>query len=174
MKASTYALPAPVRVRIKTWIPSLALLPACLYVCAHRGEYLLTDTLNLLIHEAGHLCFYFFGDLIHAAGGSMMQVILPAIVAWHFYQYRSLLGVQVSLLWLGQNLLNISVYAADARSQELSLLVNRKHDWHHMLEQTGLLSYDQVFAYGFCVLAMFAFIGLLALPFFHHQDERSL
>ena len=102
-----------------------------------------------------------------------MQVILPAIVACHFYQYRSLLGIQVSLLWLGQNLLNISVYAADARAQELSLLVNRKHDWHHLLEQTGLPAYDQVFAYGFCVLAMLTFIGLLALPFFERRDEQG-
>ncbi len=150
----------------KAWLSSLALLPVCCYFLAGRGDALPLDTLNLLVHEAGHLCFFFLGEFWHAAGGSIMQVLLPAVLAGHFWQYDSPLGVQVSLLWLGQNALNVSVYAADARAQDLALMAGREHDWHHLLASLGLLDYDRAVAFLFCYVAMVSFIALLTLPFY--------
>ncbi len=148
----------------KAWLSSLALLPVCCYFLAGRGDALPLDTLNLLVHEAGHLCFFFLGEFWHAAGGSIMQVLLPAVLAGHFWQYDAPLGIQVSLLWLGQNALNVSVYAADARAQDLALLSGRQHDWHHLLAQIGLLDYDRAVAFVFCYVAIVSFIALLLLP----------
>lgn len=153
-------------IRLKTWRSSLLLLPACLYFLFKHGEALFLDPLTVLIHEAGHLCFFFFGDLLHAAGGTLMQILLPVTLAWHFWQYRSREGIQVSLLWLGQNLLAISVYAADARMQGLDVLLGRQHDWSYLLGRLGLLEYDQAVAFACCFFAILSFLALLALPRF--------
>ena len=150
----------------RTWLPTLLLLPVCLYEAVSWGEPGLLDGLNLLIHEAGHLCFYFLGETMHAAGGTFMQLLLPGAIVVHFWQYRSVLGMQVGLLWLGENCLDVSVYVADARVQELLLLPGRQHDWHFLLDAFGLLAYDQTIAYFFCVAALLIFMVLLVLPGF--------
>ncbi|MFQ5571016.1 MAG: hypothetical protein ACE5G0_15155 [Rhodothermales bacterium] len=164
MQAQRYTLPAPEWIRLKTWLPSLLLLPVCIHFLLRHGDDPVFNVLNLLIHEAGHLWFFIFGDFFHAAGGTLMQVLLPAALILHFRRYRVRLGMQIAFLWLGQNFLDISVYAADARSLQLVLLGNRKHDWVYLLNRFGWLEYDQAFAFGFCFLAMLSFIALLVLP----------
>lgn len=169
--ASRSTLAVPVWIHVKAWLPSLLLLPFCGYFLSHRMEGGFLDPLNMLIHEAGHLCFFFFGELLHAAGGSLMQVVLPMTLAYHFWQYHSRLGMQVSLLWLGQNFLNISVYAADARAQNLDLLTGRRHDWSYLLGQSGLLEYDHLFAFCLCFCAMLSFIALLLMPLLMEESR---
>lgn len=169
--APRYTPTVPSWIRLKTWFPSLVLVPVCLYFVLKRSDGIFLDPLNMLIHEAGHLCFFFLGDGLHAAGGTLMQILLPATLACHFWQYHSRLGMQVSLLWLGQNFLNISVYAADARVQGLDLLGGRTHDWSYLLDRFGLLEYDLVFAFFFCFLALMTFMALLALPFYLEVDR---
>ena len=157
-------------LRLQTWISSLLLLPVCFYVAATWGKPHLLSDLNLLVHEAGHLCFAAFGPFWNAAGGTIMQLLVPLVIAAHFWQYRSVLGMQVGLLWLGQNCIDVSVYVADARSQSLELLANTQHDWNYLLARTGLLDYDLVIAYLFCVAAMLCLIGLLLLPFYARDE----
>jgi len=169
--APRYTPTAPSWIRLKTWFPSLVLVPVCLYFVLNRSDGIFLDPLNMLIHEAGHLCFFFLGDGLHAAGGTLMQIVLPATLAFHFWQYHSRLGIQVSLLWLGQNFLNISVYVADARVQGLDLLGGRTHDWSYLLHRLGLLEYDLVFAFFFCFFALMTFMALLALPFYMEVDR---
>ena len=72
----------------------------------------------------------------------------------------------MSLLWLGHNFINSSVYAADARARVLPLLGGDRagHDWANMLGMLGLLDYDQIVGGFFYVLAWLAFVALLALP----------
>ncbi len=169
--APRYTPTAPSWIHLKTWFPSLVLVPVCLYFVLNRSDEIFLDPLNMLIHEAGHLCFFFLGDGLHAAGGTLMQILLPATLAFHFWQYHSRLAMQVSLLWLGQNFLNISVYAADARVQGLDLLGGRTHDWSYLLDRLGLLEYDLVFAFLFCFFALMTFMALLALPFYMEVDR---
>jgi len=151
---------------LKKWIPSLIILPMCVYLVMDRGNYGLIDNADLVIHEAGHFFFKFFGKFIYAAGGTLMQIILPSIIAFYFLKNMYRLGVQVSLLWLGQNLINISVYAADARAQKLPLLGgnNVYHDWHYLLGEIGLLDYSSEVGCFFVGLAILVFIILLIMP----------
>jgi hypothetical protein len=151
---------------LKAWAVSIILLPVCIYLVLHRGQYGLIDNADLVIHEAGHLFFYFFGRFIYTAGGTLMQIILPSIIVWYFFRNRYRTGVQFSLLWLGQNLINISVYAADARAQRLPLLGghNVYHDWHYMLGQLNILNYDTEVGYLFVGLAVIIFITSLLMP----------
>ena len=151
---------------LQEWMGSMLLLPVCLYFALSRGHYTLLDTADLIIHEAGHFFFLPFGPFLRIAGGTLMQIILPTLFVWSFYAHDYRFGTQVSLFWLGHNFINISVYAADARARVLPLLGGDKagHDWANMLGMLGLLEYDQVVGGFFYVLALLAFVVLLALP----------
>lgn len=157
----------------RRWLPSAVLLPVCLYVLARRGAVAGVDQLNFLIHEAGHLLFFALGDLWHAAGGTLMQVLVPALLVGHFWRFGLPLGVQVSLLWLGQNALDVSTYAADARTQTLALLPGRSHDWAHLLDRLDLLAYDALIAYLFCVGAMLCFIAAVVWPLWRPAEASA-
>jgi len=148
---------------IKRWIPSLIILPIAVYWCFNRGNYGLIDNVDLLIHEAGHVFFSLFGKFIYTLGGSSMQIIIPSIIAGFFFRNNYRTGVQVALLWLGQNFINISVYAADASAQMLG--DNRVyHDWHYLLNTLGLLEFDTEIGYLFFGVAVLIFIAALLMP----------
>lgn len=155
----------------KRWVPSIIILPIAVYWCANRGEYGLMDNIDLVIHEAGHLFFSLFGKFIYTLGGTLMQIIIPAIIAGFFFRNEYRTGVQFALLWLGQNFINISVYAADARAQKLPLLGGNKvyHDWHYLLNETGLLQLDQEVGYFFFSVAILLFIVAVLMPLFTHN-----
>jgi len=116
----------------KRWVPSIIILPLAAYWIVNRGEFGLLDNIDLVIHEAGHFFFMLFGKFIYTLGGTLMQIILPSIIAGYFFRNNYRTGVQFGLLWLGQNFINISVYAADAQARKLPLLGGKKvyHDWH--------------------------------------------
>ncbi|GBD89262.1 hypothetical protein BMS3Abin03_03212 [bacterium BMS3Abin03] len=151
---------------IKRWIPSIIILPVAIYWCINRGNYGLIDNVDLVIHEAGHVFFTLFGKFIYTLGGTLMQIIIPGIIAWFFLRNNYRTGVQFALLWLGQNLINISVYAADAKAQKLHLLGGNRvyHDWNYLLNQSGLLEYDQTIGYIIFATAIIIFIAAVLMP----------
>jgi len=151
---------------IKNWIPSIIILPIVVYLVFNRGEYGLIDNADLVIHEAGHFFFKFFGKYIYTLGGTLMQIILPSIIFYYFFRNNYRTGMQFSLLWLGQNFINISVYAADAQARRLPLLGGNKvyHDWHYLLSEIGLLQFDAEVGYFFFGIAIIIFIITLIMP----------
>ena len=150
----------------KRWIPSILILPIAIYWCLNRGNYGLIDNIDLVIHEAGHLFFSIFGKFIYTLGGTLMQIIIPSIIAGYFFRNNYRTGVQFGLLWLGQNIINISVYAADAKAQKLHLLGGNRvyHDWNYLLNQLGLIEYDQTIGYIIFAGAIFIFIAAVLMP----------
>jgi len=150
----------------KRWIPSIIILPIAVYWCFNRGNYGLIDNADLVIHEAGHVLFILFGKFIYTLGGSLMQIIIPSIIAGFFIRNYYKTGVQVALLWLGQNFINISVYAADASAQKLPLLGDNRvyHDWHYLLNTLGLLEFDTEIGYLSLGVAVLIFIVVLFMP----------
>lgn len=151
---------------IKKWIPSIIIFPIVVYWTLNRGKYGLIDNADLVIHEAGHLFFKFFGSFIYTLGGTLMQIILPSLIFYYFFRISYRTGMQFSLLWLGQNFINISVYAADAQAQKLPLLGGNKvyHDWHYILSEIGLLKFDMEVGYFFFGIAILLFITTLIMP----------
>ncbi len=91
------------------------------------------DTINLFIHEAGHLFFRLFGQTMSILGGSLTQCLIPlalAVVTWHEKPHQ----VGLPLFWFGENLVNVSVYIADAPYRNLKLIKDGLiHDWHWLL-----------------------------------------
>ena len=112
---------------------------ACL---AHPGSDGLLDGVDLAIHETGHLVFGPFGEFVGFAGGTLAQLIMPAVFAVYFWRQGDRHAATVPVWWLAQNLWNISVYAADARAQLLPLVGGGEHDWAYMLGRLGWLSLD--------------------------------
>lgn len=157
--------------QVKRWIPSVIILPIALYWVLNRGDYGLLDNIDLVIHEAGHFFFSLFGKFIYTLGGTLMQIILPSVIAVFFFRNNYRTGVQFGLLWLGQNFINISVYAADARAQKLPLLGGKKvyHDWHYLLGELGLLNSDYVIGYTFLGIAIFIFLVAILMPLLTHD-----
>ncbi len=152
--------------RVKPWVISILLIPVCYYLISHIGEYTWIDNADLVIHEGGHVIFMIFGRFIYAAGGTLMQIILPSLIAIYFFKNYYRTGTQIGLLWLGQNLINISVYAADAQARKLHLLGGSKvhHDWHFMLSELNILSYDKQVSYVFITLAVIVFVLAILMP----------
>ena len=166
-KAASYTT----RDKIKKWIPSVIILPIVVIWIVNHGEYGLLDNIDLVIHEAGHFFFSFFGKFIYTLGGTLMQIILPSIIALFFFRNNYRTGVQFGLLWLGQNFINISVYAADARARKIPLLGGNKvyHDWNYILGELGILEYDQIVGYTFVGIAIIIFAVAVLMPLLTHD-----
>jgi hypothetical protein len=109
-----------------------------------QGSFL--DNVDLPIHEFGHLLFRVFGEFMGIAGGSLFQVIFPAVFVGYFVWQRSWFSAAIVLFWVGQSILNVWVYASDAQVMQLVLTSGFTgsegsfHDWNYMLDRLGLLS----------------------------------
>ena len=98
------------------------------------------DTIDLFIHEGGHGIFRFFGQFLYFLGGSLIQFIIPITTIIVFLKTsgpRTLMG---TLYWLGQNVINVSIYIADAPKQQLTLISRHAmHDWRWLCGYMGIL-----------------------------------
>jgi hypothetical protein len=141
-----------------------------LNIARHPDAGSLMDNVDLPIHETGHLVFSPFGDFMQFAGGTLFQLIMPAIFVAYFLRRKDRHSASVALWWVAQNFWNISVYAADARAQELPLVGGGEHDWAYLLGRLHWLAYDQriarlVWTSGVAVFVAAIAMGLFAVAF---------
>lgn len=111
---------------------------------SHTGEHwvFVLDSANLAFHEAGHPLFSLLSDRLTVYGGTLGQLMFPLAAGISFYRQRATLSFAFAVLWLGENLFNISVYMADARAQVLPLVGNGEHDWTEIFSRWGVLDWD--------------------------------
>ncbi len=118
------------------------------------GESFL-HSINLPFHEAGHVIFRPFGKFITSLGGTLGQLLMPAIcMIALLLKTRDPYGAALALWWLGENFLDIAPYINDARAGQLPLLGGNFgesspygfHDWEYLLTESGLLKYDHLIA----------------------------
>lgn len=108
-----------------------------------QGSFL--DLVDLPIHETGHLIFRLFGEFIGIAGGSLFQIIFPLVFVGSFIWRKQYFSAAIVMLWVGQSILNVWVYASDAVVMQLVLTSGFTgaegsfHDWNYMLTSTGLI-----------------------------------
>ena len=57
--------------------------------------------INLVFHEAGHVIFGFFGRFVAVLGGSVNQVLVPAVCTGVFLARRQYGSAAVTLFWTG-------------------------------------------------------------------------
>jgi len=151
---------------LKRWIPSVILLPIMIYLILNEGKFTFIDYVNLLIHEGGHGIFSFFGKFIYTLGGTLTQILIPGMFVIYYLVVKKRVLTQIFMTWLGQNIINISAYVADARAQKLPLLGGKKvyHDWTYLLNQIGLLEYDLVVAKIFYFFGIIVFVTSFLIP----------
>lgn len=126
-----------------------------------KGSFL--DLVDLPIHEFGHILFSRFGRFISVAGGSLFQLIMPAIFVGYFWWNEKYYSAAIVLFWVGQSFLNIYVYAQDAVVMKLVLLGGLTgsegsfHDWNYLLTETGLIRSTKAIA------GLIRFLGTLTI-----------
>jgi hypothetical protein len=136
----------------------------------------LLDDLNLAVHEAGHLVFSAFGETATILGGSMFQVLVPAVFVGYFVRSRQRYAAAVTMAWVGVNLLNVARYIGDARAQELPLLggENSIHDWWYLLINLDLLPKDLVIARWVHFFGVVAFLSSVTGGVFSLRERQPL
>ncbi|MCV5427227.1 hypothetical protein OFM81_30670, partial [Escherichia coli] len=82
----------------------------------------------------------------------LLQLIIPAAFVAYFAFNGKKYSAAIVFFWVGQSLLNIYVYAADAVVMQLVLLGGLTgseggfHDWNYMLSELGLLPHTKAIA----------------------------
>jgi hypothetical protein len=94
----------------------------------------------LPLHEGGHFLFMFFGRTLYVLGGSFWQIVFPLL--WFIIALRQRSQVfPFALFWVGENMMDVSLYIRDAPHRILPLLGGDKsgHDWYYLLSQWGAM-----------------------------------
>jgi hypothetical protein len=130
-----------------------------------QGILLLMDGVFVPIHEGGHLLFRFFGEFVSVAGGTILQLLVPILLAIYFIFHCQAQGVAFCLFFMFEQFLPISTYMADARAQDLPLLTigdaeDVIHDWNYLFGKLGVLDHDIQIA-GFVRLV--GWLGMIAI-----------
>ena len=173
--ADTASVTSPALPRldpVRPYLFGVALLPLCAlfafgdYVHDPNPLIVLVHAWDLIVHEAGHFVFRFFGETAHFAGGSLLQLLLPGLFVVQGVYWGHRVGTQLALLLLGQNFVDVSVYAADAQARALPLLGGDGvfHDWHRLLGGFGLLDATPAIAGALYALAFVCWAVMLAVP----------
>jgi hypothetical protein len=142
------------------------------------GSVPLISDINTAIHEFGHMLFMPFGIPIlgHTmviAGGAVTQIAFPLVFVGYFLfnkKHRDVHAAMICLWWVSINILDVSIYAGDARARKLMLLSggtgmddDSGHDFYNLFSQWGVLRRDTIYAgrmRGFAGLLCFASIAI--------------
>ncbi len=158
--------PATQRSYIKLVVAAVA-TAYFLFYAFNPMSWSLLDTVNLIIHEAGHTLFSPFGKVLHILGGSLLQILVPIVFASYFYFRQDIYSASLLLFWVGQNIINVSVYMGDAVRMTLPLLGDNpdSHDWHNLFTMCNLLPYTSpisatVYVLGILIIFVAALVSL--------------
>lgn len=114
-----------------------------LHAATNSDGFLLLDHVNLVIHEAGHFFFSWFGYTIMVLGGTLGELLVPLLIAAYFFWHRETAGTAFAAFWFFENFLYIGTYMTDARTLALPLVGSGEHDWEILFGQWGLLAQDR-------------------------------
>ncbi len=130
------------------WAVSILGAIYCLYYLSTLDTWHFIDNVDLVIHEAGHVVFFILGMFFYIAGGSLMQLIMPALFIGYFYRTNQKYSASLVAYWLAVNFFSVGHYAADAQVMRLELLGGDSsgHDWNNLLSMLGLLNQTKFIA----------------------------
>lgn len=169
------------RVALYGWLAFYALY---MLHALRVADFTLVYPAELILHEAGHPLFSYLGETMGLWGGTLFQLLVPALLALSFAWRGQTTGVVFSAFFFFESLLNISVYIADAREMDLPLLSlgdggdSVPHDWWNILSRLGLLEYDTRIASAVRVIGWLGMLATLVWMFYMarklEQEERTL
>jgi len=131
------------------------------------GPLLMIDVVFVPIHEGGHLLFRFFGEFLSVAGGTILQLAVPLMLATFFVFQRQVPGTAFCTFFFFEQFLPTARYMADARAQELPLLTvgdsdDVIHDWNYLFGKLGVLDHDTQIARTVQILGWAGMLATLA------------
>jgi hypothetical protein len=142
------------------------------------GALLMIDLVFVPIHEGGHLLFRFFGEFLAVAGGTIVQLAVPLMLAAVFVFQRQITGTAFCVFFFFEQLLPIATYMGEARAQELPLLTvgdsdDVIHDWAYLFGKLGVLDHDTQIAHALRVLGWIGMIATLAWFIWRSVQSKS-
>lgn len=150
-----------------------------LYACVDHSGFLFIDNANLIVHEGGHALFGWFGQKIGIMGGTLLQWLVPALLAAYFFYHRQISGFVFCSFFFFENFLYTATYMADARAEALPLVSlgdsdYAEHDWNTMFGWFGLLDYDTRIAGLVRFLGWIGMIGIVGwFCYRYYLDRRA-
>jgi hypothetical protein len=149
------------RAAIVAWITFYVAFLA--YAFSAHGGFLFIDNANLVVHEGGHNLFGWFGATLGLWGGTLLQWLVPLLLAAYFFTHRQTTGFVFCLFFFFENWLYTATYMADARAQELPLVTTGdpdfvEHDFHLIFSNLGVLNYDTKIA---AIVRLLGWLGML-------------
>jgi hypothetical protein len=149
------------RWAVLAWLVFYALF--LVYAFSMHGGYLFIDSANLVVHEGGHMLFAWFGQTLCLWGGTILQWLVPLMLAAYFFRERQPAAFAFCLFFFFENWLYTATYMADARALALPLVTtgdsdNIEHDWNTIFTSLGLLPYDTRIA---AVVRLIGWCGML-------------
>jgi hypothetical protein len=142
------------------------------------GVLLMMDLVFVPIHEGGHLLFRFFGEFLAVAGGTILQLSVPLMLATFFIFHRQILGTAFCVFFFFEQFLPVATYMADARAQELPLLTvgdgdDVIHDWAYLFGKLGVLDHDTQIARAVRVLGWLGMIATVSWMMWRGLQTRN-
>jgi len=134
-----------------------------IYALRQHGGYLFIDSANLVVHEGGHLLFGWFGPTLGLWGGTILQWLVPLLLAAYFFRERQLAAFVFCMFFFFENWLYTATYMADARAMALPLVTAGnsdyvEHDWNTIFSSLGVLPYDTRIA---AIVSFMGWCGML-------------
>jgi len=135
------------------------------YAFRAHGGFLFIDSANLVVHEGGHNLFSWFGPTLCLWGGTLLQWLVPFLLAVYFFSQRETAGFVFCLFFFFENWLYTATYMADARAMVLPLVTTgdpefAKHDFNAIFTSLGVLDYDTTIA---AVVRTLGWCGMIAV-----------
>jgi hypothetical protein len=123
------------------------------------------DGANFIFHEAGHVLFIFFGELLQVFGGSLTQVAIPLACTASFWWRRRYAAGAATLFWTGESTTHVAVYIADAAAMTLPLHGGPGviHDWNYLLGWAGLVRWAPALGQAVCGLGLLLILGAVGV-----------
>ncbi|MGA3324075.1 MAG: hypothetical protein ABSF45_06345 [Terriglobia bacterium] len=145
------------------WLAFYGIFP--LYAFRNRSVHLLIDYVFVPIHEDGHLLFSYFGHTLMVAGGTILQLGVPVMLAIHFAFQRQPTGTALCSFFFFENVLNVATTMAESRRMDLQYVTVgdpdfAEHDWLTMFSQMCVLEYDTKIA---AVVRVIGWLGMIAV-----------
>ncbi|HET6179770.1 MAG TPA: hypothetical protein VFE61_22805 [Candidatus Sulfotelmatobacter sp.] len=136
------------------------------YAFSAHGGFLFIDSANLVVHEGGHNLFGWFGPTLGLWGGTLLQWMVPFLLAAYFFTERQTAGFVFCLFFFFENWLYTATYMADARDQALPLVTTGdpdfvEHDFYAIFSSLGVLNYDTKIAMVVRVLGWCGMLGIV-------------
>lgn len=138
-----------------------------IYAFGKSPASLFIHNANLVVHEGGHNLFGWFGPTLGLWGGTLLQWLVPFLLAVYFFTDRQVAGFVFCLFFFFENWIDTAEYMADARAQVLPLVTTgdpdlAEHDFFRIFNDLGVLPYDTRIAAVVRILGWCGMIGCVA------------